>query len=148
MRLIRLLLLSILVCWPSIAFAVDNYQRITDMSPAVSLTFPATTAYDVYGSVLIQAESGDIRWRNDGTAPTSTTGVLLTDGDVQLITERLSEIQLWSTDGTANANIVYNRGDTLPTITIAQVWSPYTFLAAGLAVGCVTWSLSRRNRRC
>ena len=93
-----------------------NYQRITDLSTAggVGLTVPTNC-----WSALIQAEGGTVRVRNDEVAPTSTTGVLLTDGDVITLTERLDDVLMWSTDGTANVNIIYGKNSMPPVLVIA-----------------------------
>lgn len=98
----------------------NNYQRIEDMSTAQSLTIPDSDDDSiVYGHALIQAEGGDVRVLNNDVAPTSTTGVLLTDGDSIVISERLAEVKLWAANSTPNANIIYGRGDTPPMIVIA-----------------------------
>jgi hypothetical protein len=61
-----------------------GYQQITSLSSSAALTVPAV---DKNGNkiqpvlALIQAEGNDVRWRDDGTAPTSTVGMLLLDGE-------------------------------------------------------------------
>lgn len=49
-----------------------GFQAITDLSSAVSLTVPSQTV-----KALIIAEGQPVRWRDDGTAPTPTVGMLL-----------------------------------------------------------------------
>jgi hypothetical protein len=53
-----------------------GYQQITDLSSAVGFTsVPSGAAY-----VRIQAEDRDVRWRDDGTSPTASVGMLLYEG--------------------------------------------------------------------
>lgn len=53
-----------------------GYSRISSLSAAAALTsIPAGTTV-----ALIQAEGRDVRWRDDGTNPTTSTGVLLAAG--------------------------------------------------------------------
>jgi hypothetical protein len=56
-----------------------GYLQITSLSSAVTLTGanapPSGATYAV-----IQAETADVRWRDDGTAPTSSVGMPLYAG--------------------------------------------------------------------
>lgn len=52
-----------------------GYQQITDLSAAVGLTVPSGARF-----ALIQAETASVRFRDDGTSPTATVGMLLTAG--------------------------------------------------------------------
>jgi hypothetical protein len=50
-----------------------GYQQLTTaLSAAVGLTVPAGAT-----SAVVQAEASDVRWRDDGTNPTPTVGMLL-----------------------------------------------------------------------
>lgn len=64
-----------------------GYQQITSLSAAAALTVPSGATMAV-----ITPESQSVRWRDDGTNPTSTVGmpisiltVLSYDGDLQRI---------------------------------------------------------------
>lgn len=59
------------------AVALDRlgYQQVTSLSSAAGLTVPAGTSL-----VLIQAESQNVRWRDDAVDPTTTVGSLLMAG--------------------------------------------------------------------
>ena len=64
-----------------------GYQQITSLSAATSLTVPANAT-----RAVILAETQPVRWRDDGTAPTSTVGMPLPvssalsyDGDLKAI---------------------------------------------------------------
>jgi hypothetical protein len=53
-----------------------GYRQITELSAAVGISnIPAGTQM-----ALITAEGQNIRWRDDGTDPTDTVGMLLTTG--------------------------------------------------------------------
>lgn len=49
-----------------------GYQQITALSGAQSLTVPAGATFAV-----ISAEGANVRWRDDGTAPTASVGMLI-----------------------------------------------------------------------
>lgn len=52
-----------------------GFQRITDLSSAVGLTVPSGATVAV-----IQADTQNVRWRDDGTDPTATAGIQLVKG--------------------------------------------------------------------
>ena len=52
-----------------------GYQQITSLSSATALTVPAGTSVAV-----IQVQTQNVRWRDDGTDPTTTVGMLLLAG--------------------------------------------------------------------
>lgn len=59
-----------------------GYQQISaaTLVAATSLTIPTLPAGVVVGYTVIQVENGDVRWRDDGTAPTSSVGMTLLSG--------------------------------------------------------------------
>jgi hypothetical protein len=80
-----------------------GYQQITNLAAAVGLTVPANATY-----ALIRAVTQSVRWRDDGTSPTGTVGMLLAvapdelryDGD-------LKAIKFIETAASAELNISY-----------------------------------------
>lgn len=52
-----------------------GYQQITSLSTAQTLTIPATSTF-----ATVEAEVADVRWRDDGTAPTGSVGMILYAG--------------------------------------------------------------------
>ncbi len=59
---------------------------------------------------LLNAETGNVRWRDDGTAPTTTVGMLITkDGDPYEYWGNLSSIKFINAGGAASLNISYYR---------------------------------------
>ena len=81
-----------------------GYQQMTSLSSATAPTVPAGSLY-----ALVQAEAVDCRWRDDGTAPSGTVGMLLSAGAPQGFTGgQLSTVQFIQTSGgTAKINIEY-----------------------------------------
>ncbi len=62
-------------------YAALGYAQLTGMSAATtfasaSVTIPAGTTH-----ILMRAETQNVRWRDDGVAPTGTVGNLLATGD-------------------------------------------------------------------
>lgn len=53
----------------------------------------------------IQPEGGDVKWRDDGVAPTAVIGMLLQDGAVMEYTGKLSDLQFIKASGTPKINI-------------------------------------------
>jgi hypothetical protein len=49
-----------------------GYQQITDLTASIGLTVPAGSTY-----AIVQAETVDLRWRDDGVAPGAAVGMLL-----------------------------------------------------------------------
>lgn len=61
-----------------------GYQQITSLSSSTGLTLPSTEQHGVSMApaklVLLQAETQNVRWRDDGTAPTASVGMILYAG--------------------------------------------------------------------
>ena len=84
-------------------YAVSGHQFITSLSSAVTLTVPAGAS-----GVLIQAETKDIRYRADGTAPTAAVGMLIPAGEERYLPlETLSHVKIIETEASAKANVMY-----------------------------------------
>lgn len=82
-----------------------GFTAIADLSAAVGLgTIPtgATMA-------LIQPETKSIRFRDDGTDPTSSAGHLLAAGDTLEYDGDLSAIKLIETEASASVNVTFYR---------------------------------------
>ena len=79
-----------------------GYQQLTSLSSAAALTVPsgATVA-------LIQAESQSIRWRDDGSNPTTTVGMVLAAGESVFFTGSLSAFKAIEISASAKLNISY-----------------------------------------
>jgi hypothetical protein len=87
-----------------------GYQQITDLSSAVGLTIPAV---DIAGNkvmptrAFIVAEGNDIRWRDDGTAPTASVGMILIRNNVLSYDGDLRKIQFIQSGTGAKLNVSY-----------------------------------------
>ena len=80
-----------------------GYQQISAFSTLQSLTIPpgATVA-------LIRTETNNIRWRDDGVAPTAAIGMLLMPADAYLLyAGTLSALQFIPVTGSATLDIAY-----------------------------------------
>ena len=80
-----------------------GYQQITSLSASVSLTVPTGARV-----ALIQAETQNVRWRDDGTDPTATVGMLLaTTSDGFWYNGNLAEIEFIEVTTSAKLNVSY-----------------------------------------
>jgi hypothetical protein len=87
-----------------------GYQQITDLSSAVGLTVPAV---DIAGNkvmptrAFIVAEGNNIRWRDDGTNPTASVGMILIQNNVLSYDGDLNKIKFIQTGASAKLNVSY-----------------------------------------
>lgn len=88
-----------------------GYQQLTSLSSATGLTVPSidpTTGLTVKANfALITPESQAVRWRDDGTAPTSSVGMPLAAGVTLQYDGDLSKIKFIEQTGGAKVNISY-----------------------------------------
>ena len=80
-----------------------GYQKITSLGTAVGLTLPAAGA----SYALIKAEGQTVRWRDDGTNPTTTDGILLDIGDEMWYTGELTKIKFIETTAAGTLHVSY-----------------------------------------
>lgn len=87
-----------------------GYQQITSLSSATGLTVPTR---DPQGNkkqptfALIIAETQDVRWRDDGTAPTASVGMPLAKGTMLQYDGDLANIKFIEQTGSAKLNVSY-----------------------------------------
>lgn len=82
-----------------------GYTQITSVSSAVSLgTIPDGTKL-----TLIQAESQNVRWRDDGTNPTTTVGMLLQAGQTLVYNGNPARVRVIETTASASVNVSFYR---------------------------------------
>jgi hypothetical protein len=104
-----------------------GYQQITNLATAVGLTIPAATSPATAGIVgntsgtggassvgraryaLIQAEGANVRWRDDGVAPTASVGFRLLQDDSFVYTGDLSAIQFIQETAGGKLSVSYLR---------------------------------------
>lgn len=85
-----------------------GYEQLTGLSAVKGLT---AAAYDGASYAVLQAESQDVRWRDDGTNPTASVGmILLNDPPVPIAYfGDLSAIKFIEETASAKLNVSYYR---------------------------------------
>jgi hypothetical protein len=90
----------------------SKYSQITGIDGAAKTlaqgslgAIPASAAY-----ALIQAEAQNVRWRDDGVAPTASVGNLLLVGSSMVYEKKLSAIQFISAVAGAIVNVNFYTG--------------------------------------
>ena len=89
---------------------MKDYDRPVGFAEVLALT--ASTALAVpplAARALIQTEGQNVRWRDDGTAPTATTGMLLTSGSTLIYTGELSKLRFIEVAASAKLNVAFYR---------------------------------------
>ena len=77
-------------------------EQITALSSAAALTPHAAATI-----CIIQAESQNIRWRDDGTNPTSSVGMLLTAGTDMTFIGDMAAFRAIEVTASAKLNVAY-----------------------------------------
>jgi lipoprotein signal peptidase len=77
-----------------------SYQQMTSITAATTPTYNSGAAF-----CLIQAEAGTLRLRDDGTAPTSAVGHIITSGSVLAYTGDLTLLKIIQGGTGAIANV-------------------------------------------
>jgi len=86
-----------------------GYQQLTLTGSAQKLTLPTLTGGQSVGYVVIQCEgtSAGARWRDDGTAPSATVGMILSTGQELDYSGDPTAIQFIIQTGSPIINISY-----------------------------------------
>ena len=79
-----------------------GYQQITSLSAAAALTVPTDARL-----AIIQAETQAVRWRDDGTDPTTGVGMYMAALDTVIYNGKLSAIKFIEVTASAKLNITY-----------------------------------------
>jgi hypothetical protein len=91
---------------PRLSALPCGHQQITSVSAAVGLTAPTTRG--PVNAAIIKAQGKDVRWRDDGTNPTASIGILLATTDPPLeYTGDLSAIKFIETAASATLDVSY-----------------------------------------
>lgn len=79
-----------------------GFEQIASLSASAALTVPigATLA-------VVQAESADVRWRDDGTAPTASVGMRLPADGERVFDANLSALRFIQATASAVINVSY-----------------------------------------
>ena len=87
-----------------------GYQQLATVSSATGLTVPTRTpngSSTKANFALIVAETQNVRWRDDGVAPTAAVGMPLAAGNTLQYDGDLTKIQFIQNGGTAELNVTY-----------------------------------------
>lgn len=79
-----------------------GYQQLSSISASTALTVPGGA-----GLAVVQAEGADVRWRDDGVAPTASVGMLLPAGAELRYTGALGSLRLIQASAGAVVNVSY-----------------------------------------
>lgn len=79
-----------------------GYQQITNLAASTALTVPDGT-----GMVLISCAGAAVRWRDDGTAPTSAVGYPLPIGGELVYAAAFSALRFIEQTAGATLDIAY-----------------------------------------
>jgi hypothetical protein len=79
-----------------------GYQQITSLSASTGLTTPEGARY-----ARIACTGQDVRWRDDGTAPTASVGMPLPVGAEMLYSGKLEALKFIEQSASAVLNIAY-----------------------------------------
>jgi len=80
------------------------FEQLTSLSSAAGLT---AGTYSGATYATIQAEGEDVRWRDDGTNPTTSVGLTLYEGQTMNYFGDLSAIKFIEEAATAKLNVAY-----------------------------------------
>lgn len=89
---------------PSIGYVVVGYQQLSSLSTAVGLVVP--TGANV---AIFIAQDQDVRWRDDGTNPTTTVGMLMQKGIPLEYAGPLTAFKMIEAAASAKVNVAYYR---------------------------------------
>lgn len=79
-----------------------GYQQLTSLSAVAALTVPAGAT-----SALIIAEIQSVRWRDDGSDPTATVGMLVPTNTLMEFGGNLAAVKFIETAASAKLNVTY-----------------------------------------
>jgi len=80
----------------------QGYVQLTSLASATGVTAPGGA-----NCAMIQAEGDQIRWRDDGTAPTATVGMFIPSGGGIWYTGDFTKLQFIQQTGGGKINIAF-----------------------------------------
>lgn len=84
-----------------------GYQQITSLSASTALTIAQDENSRNAGRAIISPETQNVRWRDDGVAPTASVGYLLAVGSELDYSGSLDKLRFIETTASAKLNICY-----------------------------------------
>lgn len=104
------LLLAIALLMPAASFGASlGYQQSTSLSTSTAAGLPSVPSNPV-GSFLLSVESSGIRWRDDGTAPTSSVGMPVSAGQSLCYANDAHAVQVIGQAAGATIDVTYYAG--------------------------------------
>lgn len=96
-----------LLLMPVVAFGASlGYQQATSVSTSSAANLPGVPSGAV-GSFLLSVESAGIRWRDDGTDPTSSVGQPVAAGQALCYGNDPHSVRIIGQTGTPTINVTY-----------------------------------------
>lgn len=95
---------------------MSNGNHVVDghLTPAGYVQMTSLAAATVISSIpdntevaVIQAETQNVRWRDDGTSPTTSVGMILVAGDSMVYNGTMSALKFIEVTASAKLNITY-----------------------------------------
>jgi hypothetical protein len=86
-----------------------GYLQLTSLSASTALTVPTEANTGEPNYCLILAETQSVRWRDDGTAPTASVGMLLEPGVPFAYDGDLNKIRFIEVTASAKLNVSFYR---------------------------------------
>jgi hypothetical protein len=87
-----------------------GFDQFTSLGSAVGLSLRSSSVV----SVLVFAEGNDLRWRDDGSDPTSTVGMLLPKDTYWEFNGDLDKMKFIDTSTGAKLNVTYYAQEVTP----------------------------------
>lgn len=84
-----------------------GYQQITSLAAATSLTVPSNLLDGNPTFAIIQAEAQAVRWRDDGTDPTASVGMVIPSGGELRYDGDLRAIRFIESSASAKLNVSF-----------------------------------------
>lgn len=79
-----------------------GYEQLTGLTSAKALTGQAGARV-----ALIEVEGADVRWRDDGTSPTASVGMVLLEDTGMVYVSDPSKLKFIEVSATAKVNVSY-----------------------------------------
>lgn len=103
------LIVAVLLALTSPAFGASlGYQQSTSLSTSSAINLPSAPSNA--GSALVSAESSAVRWRDDGTDPTSSVGNPVPAGSALCYGNEIAKFRVIGQTSGATIDVTYYAG--------------------------------------
>lgn len=90
--------------------ASQGYQQSTSLSTSSAINLPSIPSSPGPGSALISVEAAGVRWRDDGTDPTSSVGNPVSAGAALCYGNEIGKFRVIGQTSGATINVTYYAG--------------------------------------